>query len=161
MDNERPSRTQKKKEDKALTKLGEQLVSLSRDQLEHIDMPDILLEAVMIAREIKAHGAKRRQIRHVSALIRSLDNEPIQHALEQIQLGDIRKNLAFKKIEMWRDELKAGNKELVEKILSSCPDAERQHLTQLTRNARREAEAGTAVKCSRMLFRYLKEVSKL
>ena len=161
IDKERPSRTQKKKEDKALTKLGEELVSLSSDQLEDIDMPDLLLEAVIIARETKAHGAKRRQIRHVGALLRSIDSEPIRHALGQIQLGDIRKNLAFKKIETWRDELKAGNKELVEEILRSCPDAERQRLTQLTRNARMEAEAATAVKYSRVLFRYLREVSKL
>jgi ribosomal 50S subunit-associated protein YjgA (DUF615 family) len=50
---------------------------------------------------------------------------------------------------------------LIEGILDNCPDAERQRLTQLARNARNEYEAGKGVKSSKILFRYLNQISGL
>jgi ribosome-associated protein len=91
--------------------------------------------------------------------MRDIDPEPIQNALENIRLGDHQKILAFKKIEKWRDELKEGNRVLIEEILDNCPDAERQRLTQLARNARNEYKAGKDVKSSKILFRYLNKIS--
>jgi ribosome-associated protein len=91
--------------------------------------------------------------------MRDIDPEPIQEALENIRFGDHQKLLAFKKAEKWRDELKQGNSTLIEEILSTCPDAERQRLTQLARNARNEFKAQKGVKSSRLLFRYLKQVA--
>ena len=50
MGDERPkSRTQKKKEDRALQKLGEELLAISEDQLAAIEMPEELAEAVEFA----------------------------------------------------------------------------------------------------------------
>lgn len=161
MDDDRKSRTQKKNEARALQKLGEQLVALSSEQLESIDISDDLHHAVIIARKTKSHGAKRRQLQYIGTLMRDIDPEPIHNALENIRLGDHQKILAFKKIEKWRDELKAGNRVLIEKILNSCPDAERQRLTQLARNARNEYEAGKGLKSSKILFRYLNQISSL
>ena len=45
-----------------------------------------------------------------------------------------------KKIENWRDQLRSGNIELVNVILKVCPFADRQQLTQLARNAKKEFE---------------------
>jgi ribosome-associated protein len=160
MDENFKSRTQKKNEDRALQKLGEQLLGLSSEQLEDIEMPEELLEAVRAARTIKSHGAKRRQMNYIGALMRDTDHVPIRNALENIRQGNLQKSLAFKKIETWRDELKQGNKELIEEILTSCPDAERQRLTQLSRNAGKEYISGKGVKSSRLLFRYLKQISQ-
>jgi ribosome-associated protein len=100
-------------------------------------------------------------LQRIGALMRAIDPQPIQSALENIRLGDHQKNLAFKKIEKWRDELKQGNLALIEEILDNCPDAERQRLTQLARNAHKEYEAQKGVKSSRLLFRYLKGISDL
>jgi ribosome-associated protein len=159
MDPDRKSRTQKKNESRALQKLGEQLVALSSEQLAGIDLADELRRAVIEARKIKAHEARRRQLQRIGALMRAIDPEPIQSALENIRLGDHQKNLAFKNIEKWRDELKQGNLALIEEILDNCPDAERQRLTQLARNAHKEYEAQKGIKSSRVLFRYLKQIS--
>ena len=163
MDTDRKSRTQKKNEARALQKLGEQLVALSSEQLAGIDLADELRNAVIEAGKIKAHGARRRQLQRIGTLMRAIDPQPIQNALENIRLGDHQKNLAFKKIEKWRDELKQGNPALIEEILNNCPDAERQRLTQLARNAHKEyeAQAPKGVKSSRVLFRYLKQISGL
>ena len=161
MDDDRISRTQKKNEARALQKLGEQLVALPPEQLAGIEISDDLRNAVIAAGKIKAHGARRRQLQRIGTLMREIDPEPIQNALENIKFGDHQKLLAFKRIEKWRDELKQGNTALIEEILKNCPDAERQRLTQLARNARNEYAASKGVKSSRILFRYLKQVSDL
>lgn len=161
MDDHPKSRTQLKKEDKALQQLGESLVALSTDQLDGIDMPEVLRGAVDLARRTRSHGARRRQLKYIGKLMREIDCGPIRNAFQNIQLGDLQKIRAFKKIENWRDELKAGNLLMIEEILSSCPEAERQRLTQLARNAHTHSETDKAVKSSRLLFRYLKEVSGL
>ena len=159
MDEIRKSRTQKKNEARALQKLGEQLVALSAEQLERFDIPDDLRHAVMVAGKTKSFGARRRQLQYIGALMREIDPEPIQNALENIRLGDHQKVLAFKKVENWRDELKKGNDALIEEILNNCAGADRQRLTQLARNARHEYKAGKGAKSSKILFRYLKQIS--
>jgi ribosome-associated protein len=159
MDNNRKSRTQQKNEDRALQMLGQELVDLSSQQLQNIKIPDEILEAVRFAQKITRHGARRRQIQRIRALLREVDMESIQNVLKTIKHGDNRQTLAFKKIEKWRDELKEGNKALIEEILSICPDAERQRLTQFARNANKEYLSGKGVKSSRILFRYLSRIS--
>ena len=54
------SRTQKKNEDRALQRLGEQLVALPFAQLETMGLPDELLSAIELAHKIKSHGARRK-----------------------------------------------------------------------------------------------------
>jgi ribosome-associated protein len=161
MNDDRKSRTQKKNEARALQKLGEKLVALSSEQLDNIDISYDLRNAVIVAGKTKSHGARRRQLQYIGTLMRDIDPEPIRNALENIRFGDYQKILAFKKIEKWRDELKKGNRVLIEEILNNYPDAERQRLTQLARNARNEYEAGKSVKSSKILFRYLNQISGL
>lgn len=161
MDDLPKSRTQLKKEDKALQKLGESLVALAPDQLEGIDMPAVLREAIQQARKTRTHGARRRQLKYVGKVMREIDCEPIYQAIRNLQLGDLQKARAFQQIEAWRDELKAGNYQVIEEILNCSPNAERQRLTQLARNAHANCQTEKAVKSSRLLFRYLKEISEL
>jgi len=170
MDDIAKSRTQKKNEVKALQKLGEQLVMLSANQLKSIPLPEKLLNAVNDAREIPQHEAKRRQMQYIGKLMRKIDPEPIQKSLQHIQQGNNLRALSFKKIERWRDELKSGNTQIIEEILDTCPDAQRQLLNQLARNARKTNEAkkpieggkskedARADRASKALFRYLKEI---
>jgi len=160
MENALPkSRTQKKIEDRALQQLGEELLAISAEQLAAIEMPEELTEAVHLGRKTTSHGARRRQLQYIGALMRKIDSAPIRKALENIRLGDHQKALAFKKLEHWRDALKEGEWSVVEDILDQYPDAERQRLMQLARNACKEVAHGKAVKASRMLFRYLRQVS--
>jgi ribosome-associated protein len=82
MDTDYKSRTQKKNEAKALQRLGEQLVALPFSQLETMELPDKLLTAIESARKIKSHGARRRQIQYIGALMRHIDPQPIETALD-------------------------------------------------------------------------------
>jgi ribosome-associated protein len=91
METEYKSRTQKKKEDQALQRLGEQLVALQPSLLESMALPDELLENIKFARKIKSHGARRRQIRHIGAVLRHMDPQPIETALAHIRSGNLPK----------------------------------------------------------------------
>jgi ribosome-associated protein len=97
-------------------------------------------------------------MQYIGTLMRHADPEPIRCALENVRLGDLRQARTFKKIEQWRDAIIEGNDQIIEEILGSCPDAERQRLTQLARNARKSVQTEKGVKASRVLFRYLRDV---
>jgi ribosome-associated protein len=154
------SRTQKKIEDRALQKLGERLTTLSPEQLETIDLPDELLEAVLLVGNIKSHGARRRQMQTIGAIMRRIDPEPVRNGLEKIRRQDFSQSSAFKRVEKWRDLLVAGNSDIIEEITRSCPAAERQRLKQLAATARRECGTPKGRKSARLLFRYLRQVSE-
>ncbi len=154
-----PSRTQRKKADQARKALGEALLKLSPDQAAGIDLPSDLRAAVQLARRTRAHGARRRQMQYIGTLLRRIDTAPIKKALANIQRGDLEKAQAVKRIEAWRDALRDGHDEIIETILAVCPEADRQQLRQLARNARRDAREGKGPAASRKLFRYLQKIS--
>ncbi len=81
----KPSKSAKKREYLALQKLGEELITLKQSELEGLPLEDDLLEAVMEARQIKAHGALRRQKQYIGKLMRHIDPEPLQAALAKLR----------------------------------------------------------------------------
>ena len=91
MSTENKSRTQKKKEDRALQRLGEKLISLPAGQLEALELPDELLTAIDFVHQIKSRSARRRQIQYIGALMRHVDPQPIEAALQRFRSENIRK----------------------------------------------------------------------
>ena len=81
------SRTQKKKEEQALQRLGEQLVSLRPGRLETMGLQEELVEAIEFARSIRRRGARRRQVKHIGALLRHCDPHFIETILESTGSG--------------------------------------------------------------------------
>lgn len=158
-DNAPLSRTRRKKADRARKAIGEALVALGPVHLEAFDLPDELREAVHLARKTRSHGARRRQLQYIGTLLRQIDTAPIRQALDNLQRGDLEKARAFKRLEAWRDALQAGQFDRIEEILDHCPEGDRQQLTQLARNARREAAQEKRTGASRKLFRYLRDIA--
>lgn len=158
LDQAPPSRTRLKKEDQARKALGEALVALGAEQLASIALPIELREAVHLARKTRQHGARRRQLQYIGALLRHMDTALIRQALENIRRGDLEKAQAFKRIEAWRDALREGRDEIIDEILAACPGADRQQLRQLSRNACRESREERGPSASRKLFKYLKGI---
>ncbi len=152
------SKTQKKKEALALQDLGEKLVKLSAEQTKEMKLPEELHNAVSFARTIKSRGALKRQMQFIGTLMRKIDNSPVREAIENIEEGNYKKALKFKETENWREELIAGDRVLLEDILNKYPEADRQKLNQLIRNAVKERENEKSPKASRVLFRYLSEI---
>ncbi|MBN1906557.1 MAG: DUF615 domain-containing protein [Deltaproteobacteria bacterium] len=79
-----PSRTRLKKDDHARQDIGEKLTRLSDKELERIELPDEVRQAVIFARKISSRGAKNREIKHIGALLRHVDTAPIQKMLDHI-----------------------------------------------------------------------------
>jgi ribosome-associated protein len=84
---EQVSKTQKKKEALALQAMGERLLKLSSEQLKKIDLPVDMLNAVVLAKTLKKHGALDRQLQYIGTLMRKHDPTPIQEALQRIEQG--------------------------------------------------------------------------
>ena len=154
------SKSQVKREMLALQDLGEKLAELTKDQIEKIDMPPELREALIFVGTVKKHGARRRQLQHIGALMRDVDPEPIQKALETLGRGRRQDAERFQELERWRDALVQGDDDLLEEIVSRFPGVDRQNLRQLALNARKEREGNKPPKASRALFRLLETLSK-
>ena len=154
------SKSQLKRESEALQALGEALVELPASKLAKIPMPGNLAEAVAEARRIKAHGGRRRQLQYIGKLMRNIDAEPIQQAMDALANEHARENARFHRLEQWRDRLINEGDGAMGELLEEYPQADRQHLRQLIRNAQREQGSGQAPKHTRELFRYLRELSE-
>ena len=155
---EQKSRSQLKREMLALQKVGERLVALSPVLIEKMDLPPVLKEAVVQAQGVKKHGARRRQLQYIGTLMRKIDPEPIQDALDRLDRGQQKEAWAFKQTEDWRDRLIGGDDGLMEELVHRFADADRQHLRQLVLTARQEKEKRRPPKSSRALFRYLRSL---
>lgn len=91
IDTDYKSKTRKKNEDRALQRLGEQLVALPFRRLKTMGLPDELLEAIEFAQRIKSNSAHRRQIQYIGVIMRRIDPQPIEAALERIRSGNLPK----------------------------------------------------------------------
>ncbi len=155
------SRTRVKNEDRELQKLGEKLLTLSNDQLNGIDIPQELIDAVVDARRFGAREARHRQIQYIGTLMRAIDPAPVIRAFELIEAGVSVKRKKVSLAATWQNSLIDGNDSVVEEITAQCPQADRQKLRQLTRNARKAANSPEAEKFAKNLLRYLNEISKI
>jgi ribosomal 50S subunit-associated protein YjgA (DUF615 family) len=83
----RLSKTQKKKIALSLQDLGERLVKLSNDQLNQIDLPANVLDAVKAAKSITKHNPLSRQMQHIGSLMRKHDPAPVREFLDALEKG--------------------------------------------------------------------------
>ena len=81
----KPSKSARKREYLALQKLGEELIVLKESDLDTLPLDDGLREAVMEARQIKSHGALRRQKQYIGKLMRHLDPEQLKVEMAKLR----------------------------------------------------------------------------
>lgn len=152
------SKSQLKRESHALQSLGESLVELPESKLARIPLPEELAEAIALARRINARGGRKRQLQYIGKLMRKIDAEPIQRAMEGLKADSARETARLHKLEQWRDQLINEGDSALSEVLQELPHADRQHLRQLMRNAQQEAKQNKSPKSARELFRYLREL---
>ena len=85
MDELKPSKSARKREYIALLKLGEELITLRESDLDSLPIDDNLREAVLEAKQMKAHGALRRQKQYIGKLMRHIDPEPIRSEMAKLR----------------------------------------------------------------------------
>lgn len=150
------SKTRRKAQMHALQKLGVELVGLSRDRLESMELPETLREAIRAAQRITAHEGRRRQMQYIGRLMRDIDPEPIQARLDAwngLSKAEVARQHA---LEALRERLIADDGALTD-YAATHPGADLQALRNLIRNARKEAAASRPPKSYRELFKLIRD----
>lgn len=159
-DEEWISKTRRKRECDDLQRLGEELITLKDDELEKLDLPEDLVDAVQAAKKIRQRGALKRQRQFIGKLMRDVDAEQVARQLDVIRHKDDISNAHFKRIEKWRDRIIDQGDKAINDLLGEFPDADRQRLRQLYRNAMNEQKHNKPPASSRQLFKYIRELSE-
>lgn len=156
MQEELASKTKRKQEMHALQALGSALIELPPSQLDALDIPEDLAQAVREARRISSHEARRRHLQYIGRLMRKVEADPIRNALAEMQGGTAVARARHRRIEQWRDRLLNDDHALTE-FAREHAGADLQVLRSVIRNARRELAAGRAPPhAQRQLFRLLR-----
>ena len=154
-DDEKPSKTQRKKDVHALQALGEELVALNDEQLARIELPEPLYDAVMEARRITGFEAKRRQLQYIGKIMRRVEAEPIRTALDAAQARSRGEAATHKRVEAWRERLLA-DLDAVHELLAEFPQADARGLRALVRIALRERAEARPPRAFRELYQALR-----
>lgn len=158
-DDERPSKTQRKKASHELQELGEALVALPTDRITALPLPETLRDAVHEFARTRSHEGRRRQMQYIGRLMRGTDTEPIRQAVLDMQLGRAKDALALHEAERWRAELIASD-DAVTGFVQQHPGSDAQQLRTLIRNARKDAALVPEKRSGRAfreLFQFIKQ----
>ena len=156
---EPPSKSERKRQSTELQDLGEALIGLSQAELDDLPLPEVLRDAVMLARRITAHGGLYRQKQYIGKLMRKIDAEPIRAALEAKRDRERVAAVRFRRIEQWRDRLVREGAPALEQLRQELGErADTSALSALIERARTEHELKSPPHATRELFRTLKEL---
>ena len=158
MDDGVVSKTKRKQEMTALQSLGAKLVDLPASQIAELPMEERLREALLEAKRITSHEAKRRQMQYVGRLMREIDPAPLRERLEAMTGHSARAAARHRRLEAWRERLLADDEALTA-FAAEHPGADLQALRTLIRNTRKEQKQAKPPRAYRELFRLIKECS--
>ena len=155
------SKTQIKRELHALVDMGERLTTLKADVLAKLPLTDELRKALEEHKKHTANEAKRRHRSFIGKLMRDQDLDAINALLEQLDASTRRYNERFHNLERWRDRMIGGTDEVLEKFVQEYPDADRQQLRSLVRQAQHELKTNKPPTASRKIFKYIRDLDEL
>ncbi|HBV39388.1 MAG TPA: ribosome-associated protein [Erwinia sp.] len=153
------SKSEIKRDAEELKRLGAELVELSNNSLDKIPLDEDLRAAIALAQKIKKEG-RRRQLQLIGKMLRSRDEDPIRQALDKLKNRHNQQVALFHKLEMLRDRLVAEGDDAMADVLQLYPNADRQQLRSMIRNAQKEKAANKPPKASRQIFQYLRELAE-
>ena len=152
------SKTRRKREMHELQALGAALVDLSEAQLAETPLDDTLRAAVLEAKRMRSHEARRRQLQYIGRLMREVDAAPIRARLDELSGASAQASVRHRRLEALRERLMSDDAALTD-FAAEHPAADVQALRALIRNARKEQKEGRPPRAYRELFRFLKVCS--
>ena len=153
-----PSKSQEKRDCDALKKLGDELVTLKQEELDAMNLPESLVDALLTAKKIQSGSGIKRQRQYIGKIMRHIDSEEVKKHLDHIKHKHDTNTAEFRKIEQWRDRLLSDDKTALSEIIEIHPETDRQHINQLIRQAKRELQQEKPPASARKLFKYLREL---
>ncbi|MEY4768837.1 MAG: hypothetical protein RL637_1476 [Pseudomonadota bacterium] len=155
----RPNKTQIKKEIAEIFEFAQQLTHLSTHQLAQLSLPEYLIAAIMLAGKLPPTAARKRQLKYITAELRQLNLADIQTHYAQLKQQTADQIRIQHQAEKWRDYLiNNGNAESLTELFNEYPEADRQKLRQLQRQAKKEKLAAQSPKSARLLYQALKQL---
>jgi ribosome-associated protein len=152
------SRSQIKRDIRALKELGIRLAGLSPGQLSAIPLSEKTRAAILAAQGM-ARNALSRHYRYLASLLGEEDVAAIRAALAG-QLQPHAKDVAeLHEAERWRDALLSGDDGQLDAFVARYPECDRAKVRLLVRNARRELTLDKPKKSARELLRYVRACS--
>jgi ribosome-associated protein len=156
--NEGPSKSLLKRQSTELQQLGESLIELTDAELDGLQLPEKLRDAIDIAKRITAHGGLYRQKQFIGKLMRKIDVEPIRAALEARRQAQRTEVVRFRRVELWRDRLMSDEAAALDALLDEQPAADRMQLERLVARARHEQQRKQPPIAARELFAVLRQL---
>jgi ribosome-associated protein len=157
MQDEFVSKTKRKREMHDLQALGAALVELTEAQIGALTLDQGLQQAVLEAKRISSHEARRRQLQYIGRLMRKVDPAPIRAQLDEVTGNSAQANARHKRLEALRERLLEDDDALTE-YCASHPSIDLAALRTLIRNSRKEKKEGKPPRAYRDLFRLLKSI---
>jgi ribosome-associated protein len=156
-----PSRSEQRRAALDVLALAQQLSGLSASQLAKLPIPEDLLPHIRETQRITSHVAHKRQLAFLAKQMRREDDatlDAIRDALDAGGEAGRRETALLHRVEGWRDRLLADGDIALADLLVEHPDADRQHLRQLVRNAVEERTRNKPPHAAREMFRALREL---
>ncbi|HUH40950.1 MAG TPA: ribosome biogenesis factor YjgA [Castellaniella sp.] len=165
LEDERPSKSQVKRDMHELLALGRRLVELPPARLAKLELDTTLRDAITLAQRIHSHEGRRRQIHYVGKLMRRADAPALRAQLDLWESGSHEQTRAMHRLEALRDQLIRDDQPLTE-LIQLFPQLDIQALRAQIRAARKEAQQNQALpegreparKHYRALFQTLKQL---
>lgn len=154
---EQVSKSEKKRQADALQAIGIELVGLSLAKLDTLPLPAPLYQAIVAAKAMKSHGARRRQEQLIGKLMRKADHEAIVAAHQQLLEEASALSASFHEVESWRDRLIQEGSEALTAFVQTYQPEDIQQLRQLLKKAK-EAQTGNNTPAATALFRHLRRL---
>jgi ribosome-associated protein len=148
------SKSQLKRDSKALQDLGKQLAGYNAAKLATLPLDEGLKDAIALAQKLhNKRSAQKRQFQFIGKLLRSLDVEPILEAVDRIENADRYDRLRFKLSEQWRDRILSKGDPAIQALCEQYPELQRQALRQIWRNWRQAGSDERKTRYARQLFK--------
>ncbi len=138
-EDDRPSKSQVKRDMHVLHDLGKELVELPTEKLKKLPLSEVLFEAIRDAQRNTSREGRRRQIHYVGKLMRSADTVAILQQIDIWRHGSREETHAMHRLETLRDILIKDDDALTG-FLEEYPNADVQQLRTLIRAARKEMQ---------------------
>jgi ribosome-associated protein len=145
------SRAQRRRDDQPRHDLARRLITISAPTLARLPLEEAVREAVAFAASRTRHGAHRREVRHLAAVLRELDDAAfaaLQTAVDAVAASEgsrARRTGFDEAIEIWADDLLAEESSGLERLRARFPELDTTRLRQLLRNCRKEQQAPVAI----------------
>lgn len=156
-----PSKSQLKRESADLRDLGEKLTTLPDSILERCALPEALSDAIASYKSMpNKHGSRRRQLQFIGKVMRDMPESVLLQINAQLNQNVDLDKKRFHELELLRDSLVSGDKDVLDKVITAHPDINIQQLRQLIRQAQKEIEEKQTPASARKLFQLLRDLQE-